>query len=204
MQKGPSSGNSCSVLVKKYALSLTISRSPMSDASFLNRISSRSLRFSKFLHRVDVIDAKLANIEFDIGDMTSPDDPLPKPELEALSTKVYREIRRRKIEIRDDKLVMLMDSLSSVPFALERLGRIRGEVRESDCANRAVRLLDLDHRPVILWRCSGYRSPSTVILEAALSTSRRSSDVSLISSEPMFSSRRDNLVVPGIGTIHGF
>jgi hypothetical protein len=28
--------------------------------------------------------------------------------------------------------------------------------------------------------------------------------VSLIATEPMFSSRRDNLVVPGIGTIHGF
>jgi hypothetical protein len=43
-----------------------------------------------------------------------------------------------------------------------------------------------------------------MIFEAALSISRRSSDVSLIASEPLFSSRRDNLVVPGIGTIHGF
>src|SRR5439155_515396 len=42
------------------------------------------------------------------------------------------------------------------------------------------------------------------IFEAALSISRRSSDVNLIASEPLFSSRRDNLVVPGIGTIHGF
>src|SRR5713101_2645716 len=61
-----------------------------------------------------------------------------------------------------------------------------------------------DHRPLIRCRCSGYRSPSTVIFEAAMSISRRSSDVSLIATEPMFSSRRDNLVVPGIGTIHGF
>ena len=28
--------------------------------------------------------------------------------------------------------------------------------------------------------------------------------MNLIASEPLFSSRRDNLVVPGIGTIHGF
>ena len=43
-----------------------------------------------------------------------------------------------------------------------------------------------------------------MIFEAAPSISRKSSDVSLIASEPLFSSRRDNLVVPGIGTIHGF
>ena len=34
--------------------------------------------------------------------------------------------------------------------------------------------------------------------------SRRSSGVSSTSAAPMFSSRRSSLVVPGIGTIHGF
>jgi hypothetical protein len=43
--------------------------------------------------------------------------------------------------------------------------------------------------------------PSIVIFEAALSISRRSSDVSLMATEPMFSSRRDNLVVPGFSQV---
>src|SRR2546427_2152762 len=40
--------------------------------------------------------------------------------------------------------------------------------------------------------------------DAALSISRRSSAVSLTATAPMFSSRRESFVVPGIGTIHGF
>src|SRR6266404_7238780 len=56
-------------------------------------------------------------------------------------------------------------------------------------------------RPVICSSFSGYRAPCTVIFEAASSISRRSSGVSLISTAPMFSSRRCSLVVPGIGTI---
>src|SRR5260221_313384 len=51
---------------------------------------------------------------------------------------------------------------------------------------------------------SGYRAPSTLMLEEARSISRRSSGVSSTSAAPRFSSRRCNLVVPGIGTIHGF
>jgi DNA-binding transcriptional LysR family regulator len=43
-----------------------------------------------------------------------------------------------------------------------------------------------------------------VIFDAALSISRRSSEVSLNVAAPMFSSRRFSFVVPGIGTIHGF
>src|ERR1022692_1498482 len=50
--------------------------------------------------------------------------------------------------------------------------------------------------------CSGYRAPCTVIFEAALSMSRRSSGVSSMAAAPMFSSRRASFVVPGIGTIH--
>src|SRR4029077_18504753 len=52
--------------------------------------------------------------------------------------------------------------------------------------------------------CSGYREPRTVIFEAALSISRKSSGVSSTATDPIFSSRRANFVVPGIGTIHGF
>src|SRR5271165_3081317 len=59
-------------------------------------------------------------------------------------------------------------------------------------------------RPTIFISFSGYRSPWIVILEAAVSISRRSSDVSSTASTPMFSSRRCTFVVPGIGTIHGF
>jgi hypothetical protein len=43
-----------------------------------------------------------------------------------------------------------------------------------------------------------------VILEAAVSMSRRSSGMSLTETAPMFSSKRYSFVVPGIGTIHGF
>lgn len=42
-------------------------------------------------------------------------------------------------------------------------------------------------------------APSTLIFEAALSMSRRSSGVSSTAAAPMFSSRRSSLVVPGIG-----
>src|SRR5438093_3194227 len=58
-------------------------------------------------------------------------------------------------------------------------------------------------RPVICSSLSGYRAPCTVILEAALAISRRSSGVSSTATAPMFSSRRCSFVVPGIGTIHG-
>jgi len=59
-------------------------------------------------------------------------------------------------------------------------------------------------RPVIFSKSSGYRAPSTLIFEAALSMSRRSSGDSSTAAAPMFSSRRFSFVVPGIGTIHGF
>src|SRR3954465_764262 len=59
-------------------------------------------------------------------------------------------------------------------------------------------------RPDIASMAAGYRAPCTSIFEAALSISRRSSDVSFISTAPRFSSRRCSFVVPGIGTIHGF
>ena len=55
-------------------------------------------------------------------------------------------------------------------------------------------------RPTLRSRCSGYRAPCTVICEAALSISRRSSGVSSTSAAPMFSSSRCSFVVPGIGT----
>jgi len=50
----------------------------------------------------------------------------------------------------------------------------------------------------------GVSSPCTVIPEAALSISFRSSGVSSTDSASMFSSSRYSFVVPGIGTIHGF
>src|SRR5437667_1399409 len=59
-------------------------------------------------------------------------------------------------------------------------------------------------RPVIASSFSGYRAPSTLILDEAPSISRRSSGVSSTKTAPMFSSRRCSFVVPGIGTIHGF
>src|SRR6185437_12441562 len=52
-------------------------------------------------------------------------------------------------------------------------------------------------RPVIFSICSGYREPWTVIFEAALSISRKSSGVSSTATDPIFSSRRANFVVPG-------
>ena len=53
-------------------------------------------------------------------------------------------------------------------------------------------------RPVIFSRFSGYRAPWTVIFEAALSISRRSSDVSSTATAPMFSSRRPASWCPGL------
>src|SRR5438046_2169753 len=52
------------------------------------------------------------------------------------------------------------------------------------------------YRPVLRSSSSGYRAPATVIFEAALSISRRSSDASSIATAPMFSSRRLSFVVP--------
>jgi hypothetical protein len=43
-----------------------------------------------------------------------------------------------------------------------------------------------------------------VIFDAAALISRRTSDVSSTAAAPVFSSKRSSLVVPGIGTIHGF
>lgn len=62
----------------------------------------------------------------------------------------------------------------------------------------------ISYSPVILSRSSGYRAPCTSIFNAALSISRRSSGVSSIWAASIFSSKRDSLVVPGMGTIHGF
>src|ERR1700746_1212259 len=50
----------------------------------------------------------------------------------------------------------------------------------------------------------GVPLPCTVIFDAALSISRRSSGVSSSVTAPMFSSKRCSLVVPGIGTIQDF
>src|SRR2546427_3945457 len=69
----------------------------------------------------------------------------------------------------------------------------------------SIRLSSLSgYRPVI--RCSrlGSRAPCTVMLEATLSISRRSSDVSSMAAAPMFSSRRSSFLVPGIGATQGF
>ena len=66
-----------------------------------------------------------------------------------------------------------------------------------------VRKSVICYRPVIFSSFSGYRAPSTLIFEAALSMSRRSLAVSSTATAPMFSSRRFSFVVPGIGTIHG-
>jgi hypothetical protein len=60
------------------------------------------------------------------------------------------------------------------------------------------------HRPLIGTSHCGYRAPSTLMFEEALSMARRSSGVSSRFVAPRFSSRRCSLVVPGIGTIHGF
>src|SRR5207245_3405355 len=59
-------------------------------------------------------------------------------------------------------------------------------------------------RPTNFCSSSGYRAPCTVIFEAALSISRRSWDVSSTPTAPTLSSNRSSLVVPGMGTIHGF
>lgn len=50
----------------------------------------------------------------------------------------------------------------------------------------------------------GYRAPSILMCEEAVSIALRSSAVSLTSRTPRFSSRRSSLVVPGIGTIQVF
>ena len=60
------------------------------------------------------------------------------------------------------------------------------------------------YRSIIRCICSGYRAPSTVMFDAALSISRRSSGVNSIPADPMFSSSRCIFVVPGMGAIHGF
>ena len=51
---------------------------------------------------------------------------------------------------------------------------------------------------------SGYLAPSILMFEEALSMARTSSGVRSTFAAPRFSSRRCSLVVPGIGTIHGF
>src|SRR5260370_1050826 len=60
------------------------------------------------------------------------------------------------------------------------------------------------HRPVVCSAHFGYLAPSILMFEEALSMSRRSSAVRSTFAAPRFSSRRCSLVVPGIGTIHGF
>jgi hypothetical protein len=71
-------------------------------------------------------------------------------------------------------------------------------------SRRRGRRLTGVQRPVVCSRCSGYRAPCTVMLDAAPSISRRSSEVNSMSAAPRFSCRRSSFVVPGIGTIHGF
>ena len=61
-----------------------------------------------------------------------------------------------------------------------------------------------NYRPVIRSNSSGYRASCTVIFDAAFSISRRSSGVSSTLTAPIFSSKRDSFVVPGMGTIQDF
>src|ERR1700733_14108353 len=60
------------------------------------------------------------------------------------------------------------------------------------------------HRPVVCSAHCGYLAPSILMFEEALSMARRSSGARSTFAAPRFSSRRCSLVVPGIGTIHGF
>src|SRR5579864_5439057 len=59
-------------------------------------------------------------------------------------------------------------------------------------------------RPVMFNAASGRRAPSSFSLEEASSICLRSFSVSATFTAPRFSSKRWSLVVPGIGTIHGF
>src|ERR1700731_927060 len=59
-------------------------------------------------------------------------------------------------------------------------------------------------RPTNFCSSSGYRAPCTVILEAAKSSSRRSSGESTTLTAAMFSSSRCSFVLPGIGKIQSF
>src|SRR5579862_2465997 len=109
---------------------------------------------------------------------------------------------RKEMRIHDGSLI----AVQSKPEANGELGAtVQASRRRRAClARRLGFVIIFDYKPVIRCRCSGYRSPSTAIFEAALSMSRKSSDVSCTATDPMFSSKRDNFVVPGIGTIQGF
>src|ERR1700688_2698879 len=93
-------------------------------------------------------------------------------------------------------LLLEWETCCSVGAGLSHVHRSFGRVRRKLRAGA--------HRPVVCSAHCGYRAPSTLIFEEALSMSRRSSGVRSTFAAPRFSSRRCSLVVPGIGTIHGF
>src|SRR4030095_12941418 len=119
--------------------------------------------------------------------------------------KIYREDAIENgghLHFLPDRLAFLNSILTSLANADElRNGAL---LQRSFTLSTFLITNHLFHRPVICSSLSGYRAPCTLIFDAALSISRRSSAVISIAAAPMFSSSRFNLVVPGIGTIHGF
>src|SRR5436305_14677428 len=79
--------------------------------------------------------------------------------------------------------------------AIEIDGKIEHRRRIEPSGQQPESTLFAAQRSVIRSICSGYRAPCTVICEAMLSISRRSSDVSSMATAPMFSSRRESLRV---------
>src|SRR6185503_16759197 len=69
--------------------------------------------------------------------------------------------------------------------------------------HRSCQAFSVRYRLVRRSISSGYLAPCTVICDAAASISCKSSAVSSTDAAPMFSSKRCNFVVPGIGTIDG-
>src|SRR4029077_309640 len=76
--------------------------------------------------------------------------------------------------------------------------------RSPEIRNLSAERLQQAYWPTNFCSSSGYRAPCSAIWEAAVSTSRRFSDVTATATAPIFSSSRCSFVVPGIGTIHDF
>jgi len=95
------------------------------------------------------------------------------------------------------RLAPLGERPASMPpsFVASMTGEGRRQLNRSGLVDRSTHFFV--QRPVICSSFSGYRAPCTLILEAALSISRRSSGVSSTAAAPMFSSKRCSLVVPG-------
>jgi hypothetical protein len=138
----------------------------------------------------------------------------PRPRLER-DTRTLNQCRLRRLEKRIDPY------RASEPLQRPLSGRLRANSFDvhnlyapvdgfttpgvwAGIGFRSRPHLSADHRPTRCCRCSGYRAPCTVIWETALLMSRRSLELSSTPAAPIFSSRRCSLVVPGIGTIHGF